>query len=176
MVLQLLEGGMMLLKLNNRHLVREMMIGKEKAKVSNQEELLISITGAAPKTQVSMRIKVDLSVKSKSQLNWASSRLSKEHRQNKGHHLLILVHSGVCRVRHHKPQIILVGAMLVLIQTRGKQVQNKMHGTASVKKVVSVVDGHQLLLHLVTIKVQDMMHMEVGHMIRMEMLKNRKDP
>ena len=80
MVLQLLEAGMMLLKLNHRHLVREMMIGKEKAKVSNQEELLISITGAAPKTQVSMRIKVDLSVKSKSQLNWASSRLSKEHR------------------------------------------------------------------------------------------------
>ena len=30
MVLQLLEAGMMLLKLNHRHLVREMMIGKVK--------------------------------------------------------------------------------------------------------------------------------------------------
>ena len=63
MVLQLLEAGMMLLKLNHRHSVKVMMIGKEKGKVLNQEELLISIIGAAPKTQASMRIVVDLSVR-----------------------------------------------------------------------------------------------------------------
>ena len=175
MVLQLLEAGMMLLKLNHRHSVKVMMIGKEKGKVLNQEELLISIIGAAPKTQASMRIVVDLSVTRKNQHNWASSRLSKEHRQNKGHHLLIQVHSEVYRVLHHKTQIVLVMVMLILIQTRGKQVLNQMHGMASVKKVVSVVDGHQLLLQLVTIKVQDMMLMEVDHMILMEMLKNRRE-
>ena len=111
---------MMLLKLNHRHSVRVMMIGKEKGKVSNQEELLISIIGVAPKTQASMRIVVDLSVMRKNQLNWASSKLSKEHRQNKGHHLLIQVHSGVYRVLQNKYQIVLAMVMLVLIQTRGK--------------------------------------------------------
>lgn len=136
MVLQLLEAGMMLLKLNHRHSVRVMMIGKEKGKVSNQEELLISIIGVAPKTQASMRIVVDLSVMRKNQLNWASSKLSKEHRQNKGHHLLIQVHSGVYRVLQNKYQIVLAMVMLVLIQTRGKQVLNQMHGMALVKKVV----------------------------------------
>ena len=119
------EGGMMLQRQNNRHLLKETKNGMEKKRVQKLEVHSISTLGAKMRTQVSTTMVEDLSVIKKNQPNSQSSRPLSGLRHRKALHRPTLEPSQVSRVHLKDNKIIRDGAIAVRI---------KIHGMVSVRK------------------------------------------